>query len=62
MTNTVEREQDIEFIADILMQIREYAITHNQEPDDTLRAVAEWILGLLEVATFNGDSEGEQHE
>lgn len=64
MTNTIEREpteeereQDIKFLTGILMQIRGYAFAHDQEPDDTLRAVANWILGLLEVATFNGGSE-----
>lgn len=49
-----EKEQDLEFLVDVLFQIRDYALAHNQEPDETLRTVADWILGLLEVATFNG--------
>ena len=54
-----EREQDQEFLVGILMQIKDYAMSAGQEPDDTLRAVAEWILGLLEIATFNGTEEKE---
>lgn len=49
-----EKEQDLEFLVDVLFQIRDYALAHEQEPDETLRTVAEWIIGLLEVATFNG--------
>lgn len=53
-----EREQDIEFLTHILFEIRDYAKLCGQEPDDTLRTVAEWILGLLKIATFN-EAEGE---
>ena len=49
-----EREQDIKFLTHILFEIRDYARSAGQEPDETLRATAEWILTLLEVATFNG--------
>lgn len=49
-----EREQDIEFLTHILFEIRDYARSAGQEPDETLKAVAEWILNLLEVTTFNG--------
>ena len=52
-----EREQDIKFLTNILFEIRDYAKSCGQEPDETLKAVAEWILGLLEVATFNGQEE-----
>ena len=52
-----EREQDIKFLTHILFEIRDYARSCGQEPDDTLKTVAEWILGLLEVATFNGKKE-----
>lgn len=55
----VEREQDIKFITHILFEIRDYARSAGQEPDETLRATAEWILALLQVATFNGE-EGER--
>ena len=53
-----EREQDIKFLAHILFEIRDYARSAGQEPDETLKATAEWILALLKVATFNG-GEGE---
>ena len=54
----VEREQDIKFLTHILFEIRDYARSAGQEPDETLKATAKWILALLEVATFNG-AEGE---
>ena len=53
-----EREQDIRFITHILFEIRDYAKSAGQEPDETLKSIAEWILELLKVATFN-DVEGE---
>ena len=52
-----EKEQDLEFLVDVLFQIRDYALAHEQEPDETLRTVADWILGLLEVVTFNGGAD-----
>lgn len=53
----VEREQDVEFLVHILFEIRDYARSVGQEPDNTLKTVAEWILGILEVATFNGEED-----
>lgn len=53
-----EREQDIKFLTNILFEIRDYARSVGQEPDETLKTIAEWILTLLKVATFNGE-EGE---
>lgn len=53
-----EREQDIRFITHILFEIRDYAKSAGQEPDETLKSIAEWILALIKVATFN-DVEGE---
>ena len=53
----VEREQDIKFLTHILFEIRDYARSAGQEPDETLKATAEWILTLLKVATFKGDGE-----
>ena len=50
-----EREQDIEFLTHILFEIRDYARSVGQNPDETLKATAEWILALLNVATFNGE-------
>lgn len=53
-----ERKQDIKLLTHILFEIRDYARSAGQEPDETLKATAEWILALLKVATFNG-KEGE---
>ena len=53
-----EREQDIEFLSHIVLEIRDYARSVGQEPDETLKATAEWIMALLQIATFNG-TEGE---
>ena len=53
-----EREQDIKFITHILFEIIGYAKSAGQEPNETLKSIAEWILELLKVATFN-DVEGE---
>ena len=53
----VEREQDIEFLTHILFEIRDYARSTGQLPDETLKSVAEWIFALLKIATFNGADE-----
>ena len=53
-----EREQDIKFLTHILFEIRDYARSVGQEPDDTLKTTAEWILALLKFATFNGEGNG----
>ena len=50
-----ERKQDTKFIAHIIFEIRDYARSAGQEPDETLKAIAEWILTLLKIATFNGE-------
>ena len=47
-----EREQDIKFLTHILFEIQDYAKSVGQEPAETLKAVAEWILALLDIATF----------
>lgn len=52
-----EHEQDEKFLTHILMEIREYAKSHGQVPDETLKTIAEWILGLLQIATFNDKKE-----
>lgn len=49
-----EQEQDIKFLTHILFEIGDYARSTGQDPDETLKSIAEWILALLEVATFNG--------
>lgn len=55
---TEERKRDIDFLVRIIFEIRDYAKEAGQDPDDTLKAVANWILTLLQVSTFNGEGEG----
>ena len=45
---------DEKFMTDIIAQICGYAIKNGYEPDDTLKTVAENILKILEISTFNG--------
>lgn len=44
---------DQELISNILDEICEYAVLNNMVPDETLRIMAENILALLEISTFN---------
>ena len=39
---------------DILFQIRDYAIKNYLDPDETIKGMAENMLNLLKIATFNG--------
>ena len=44
---------DEEFLTEILAQICDYAIKNGYEPDETIKTVAENMLVLLAVSTFN---------
>ena len=44
---------DKEFMTHIIVEICNYAVTNGMEPDDTLGMVADNILALLEISTFN---------
>lgn len=52
-----ERRQDIRFFNHIFFEIISYATSNGREPDATLRFVAERILVLLRIASFNGFKE-----
>lgn len=54
-----ERERDLKFLSHIFFEVRDYAISAGQNPDETLRAVAEWIMVMLKVGTFNGGAKDE---
>ena len=54
--------RDIKFLVDIIFKIRVYAIKEGLEPDDTIRTVANDMLALLEVATFNPHEEEEDED
>ena len=45
---------DTEFMSHIIAEICNYAVSNGMEPDDVLGTVADNILSLLEVSTFNG--------
>jgi len=44
---------DEEFLSQIISAICNYAVKNGYEPNDTLKAVSENILAMLEIATFN---------
>ena len=45
---------DTDLLTKLISEICTYAVQNGFEPDDTLRTVAENILALLEIATYNG--------
>lgn len=53
-----ERKRDIDFLVRIIFEIRDYAKEAGQNPYDTLKSVANWILALLQTATFDEEGEG----
>ena len=44
---------DTEFMSHIIAEICNYAVANGMEPDDALSTVADNILSLLEISTFN---------
>lgn len=44
---------DVKFLVHIIAEICDYAVENNMEPNDTLFAVADDIIRLLKVTTFN---------
>ena len=44
---------DTEFMTHIISEICNYAVENGMEPDDTLGTIADNILSLLEISTFN---------
>lgn len=53
---------DTEFMTNIITEICEYAVKNNMEPDDTLRTLADNILMLLEISSFNNFNDWESAE
>lgn len=52
--------EDRKFLVDIIFQIKEYAESEGMDVDDSIRAIAENMLAILKIATFNskgGDEE-----
>ena len=44
---------ETEFMAHIIAEICKFSIDNDMEPDDTLEIMANNILGLLKISTFN---------
>lgn len=44
---------DIDFMMHIISEIADYAVKNKMQPDDTLETIAENILALLKISTFN---------
>lgn len=44
---------DIDFMAHVISEVCNYAVKNDMEPNETLRTVADNILALLEVGSFN---------
>lgn len=44
---------DIEFMSHIIAEICNYADANGMEADDTLATIADNILSMLEISTFN---------
>ncbi len=54
-----ENMNDAEFMSMIVAEICNYASENDMEPDDTLRTVADNIMCMLEICTFNHWNETE---
>lgn len=54
MNKINEINDDTDFFTNILAQICDYAVKNNLQPDDTIEIVAENMLSLLKISTFNG--------
>lgn len=54
MNKINEINDDTDFFTNILVQICDYAVKNNMQPDNTIEIVAENMLSLLKISTFNG--------
>ena len=64
-THACEKEKkamndDAKFHVHILAEICDYAVQQGMDPDDTVRAVANNLLAMLTICSFNNWGEGEQ--
>lgn len=50
---------DEQFMVHIISEICDYAKKNEMIPDETLETVAENILALLQISTFNGMKAGD---
>lgn len=52
--------EDVEFQTHIIVEICDYAVSQGMEPDDTVRTIANNLLAMLTISSFNNWGEGEQ--
>jgi hypothetical protein len=48
----LKTEKDREFLAEIIWQIRNYAVDNGYDPDDFLKTVLIYLEKISEIATF----------
>lgn len=51
---------DTNFQSHIITEICNYAVEQDMEPDDTVRTIANNLLAMLNICTFNNWKKGEQ--
>jgi len=57
-----ESMKDIDFLSNVIATICDYAVQNGMEPDETLKAIANMILSMLKISTYNGWKVGQPHE
>ena len=44
---------DTELLKNVLVQICDYAVKNNLQPDETIKIIAESMMSILKISTFN---------
>jgi hypothetical protein len=57
-----EDAKDKEFLVKIINKIAMYARSNGYDIDETMQSVANWILAILEVGTFEFYMEGDNEQ
>lgn len=50
----MSKHDDMVFLTSIISQICDYAVSHEMDPDDTLKSIATSILQFTELASCKG--------
>lgn len=45
-------KKDREFLIKIIYEVAKYARSNDYDIDETMKAIAEWILAILKIGTF----------
>jgi len=48
-----ESMKDIDFLSSVIATICDYAVQNGMKPDETLEAIANMILTMLQISTYN---------